>query len=191
MGMRRIDRVWLAAGLALIVLVIAGGWFLLISPKFDETDAVKAETESSEIQLTKRNKEVAVLVGLEKKRNIYLAQLGVKQIALPTTYGMPAFLRQLQATGNDLDVDVSQVSVAAPISSATVPSAVEVGITLVASGSAANIGRFLTALQNGSRAVLVKSVDPDGVTGGITLSISAFCTPPTTPSTSSDTCRAS
>jgi Tfp pilus assembly protein PilO len=190
MGMRRIDQVWLGAGLALIVLVVAGGWFLLISPKFGETDDVNAETQSAEIQLTKLNKEVAGLVELEKQRDTYLAQLREKQTALPTTYGMPAFLRQLQATGNALHVDVSQVSVAAPIKSTTVKTAVEVGITLVASGTPANIGRFLTALQNGSRAVLVKSVEPGEADEGITLSISAFCTPPTTESTSRDACNA-
>ena len=48
MGMRRIDQIWLAAGLAFIVLLVAGGWFLFISPKFGEADDVNAEAATAQ-----------------------------------------------------------------------------------------------------------------------------------------------
>jgi Tfp pilus assembly protein PilO len=193
MGMRRTDQVWLAGGLVLILALIAGGWFLFISPKFSEADAVDAEAETAQIQLIKLNKEDAALDKEETKKATYVAQLKAKQIALPTRYDMPAFVRQLQDTGTKSDIDITQLGVGSPVSSEAAPSAVELPITLTAEGNAADLSKFLTALQNGSRAVLVKSVsitsNPDSTQANIMLS--AFCTPPTRKTDVKDSCEAS
>lgn len=194
MGMRRTDQIWLAGGLALMVLLVAGGWFLFISPKFGEVDEIDAEAETAQIQLIKLNKEVAALEQDERKKATYVTQLKLKQTALPTRYDMPAFVRELQDTGNTLDVDISQLSVGSPVSSATVPSAVELPITLSADGTPANLSKFLTALQTGSRAVLIKSVNvsaQEGASSQASIMLSAFCVPPADKSAAKDSCEAS
>lgn len=192
MGMRRTDQVWLAGGLVLILALIASGWFLFISPKFGEADDVDAEAETAQIQLIKLKKEDAALDEEETKKTTYLAQLKAKQIALPTRYDMPAFVRQLQDTGTKWAVNITQLGVGSPVSSAATPSAVELPITLTAEGDPANLSRFLTALQNGARAVFVKSVsitsNPDSTQANIMLS--AFCVPPTGKTTVKDSCEA-
>jgi Tfp pilus assembly protein PilO len=193
MGMRRTDQVWLAGGLVLILALIAGGWFLFISPKFGEADDVDAEAETTQIQLIKLNKEDAALDQEETKKATYVAQLKAKQIALPTRYDMPAFVRQLQDTGNTWDINITQLGVGSPVGSTAAPSAVELPITLAAEGDAADLSKFLTALQNGSRAVFVKSVsitsNPDSTQASIMLS--AFCVPPTGKTNAKDSCEAS
>ena len=194
MGMRRTDQIWLAGGLALMVLLVAGGWFLFISPKFGEVDEIDAEAETAQIRLIKLNKEVAALEQDERKKATYVTQLKLKQTALPTRYDMPAFVRELQDTGNTLDVDISQLSVGSPVSSATVPSAVELPITLSADGTPANLSKFLTALQTGSRAVLIKSVNvsaQEGASSQASIMLSAFCVPPADKSAAKDSCEAS
>lgn len=193
MGIRRTDQVWLAGGLVLILALIAGGWFLFVSPKFGEADGVDAEAQTAEIQLIKLNKEDAALDKEEKKKTTYVAQLKAKQIALPTRYDMPAFVRQLQDTGNKWDINITQLGVGSPVGSASVPSAVELPITLSAEGNAAHLSKFLTALQNGSRAVFVKSVSLTSGTDSTQASImlSAFCAPPTGKTNVKDSCEAS
>ncbi|NMO50883.1 type 4a pilus biogenesis protein PilO [Actinoplanes sp. TBRC 11911] len=191
--MRRTDQVWLAGGLVLILALIAGGWFLFISPKFGEADDVDAEADTAQSQLIKLNKENAALDQEEKKKATYVAQLKVKQTALPTRYDMPAFVRQLQDTGTKWDVNITQLGVGSPVSSVSVPSAVELPITLTADGDAADLTKFLTALQSGSRAVLVKSVaiTSDTTSTQASILISAFCVPPTGKTTVKDSCEAS
>jgi Tfp pilus assembly protein PilO len=182
MGIRRIDQVWLVGGFLAIALVVTGSWFLLISPKFAEADEVQASADGSGLQLIKLNKEVAALNEQEKQKPTLLRQLHAKQIALPNTYNMPAFVRQLQDIGNEVDVDVSGLTFGTPARAMTVPDAVDLPITLVAKGSPANLSEFLTRLQTGQpRAVLVHAVgltiakpgsaDPTSAN----ISLSAFC----------------
>ena len=40
MGALRSDRIWLYGGLALIALLVASGWFLMINPKYAEAAEV-------------------------------------------------------------------------------------------------------------------------------------------------------
>jgi len=183
MGLRRSDRMWLIGGFLAAALLVTAGWFVLISPKFAQADEVRSQAEGASLQLIKLNKEVAALAALEKKKAAYVTQLRAKQAALPTSYDVPAFVRQLQDSGNALNVDISGITVGGPAKSGTVTDVVELPITLAAEGSPANLSTFLTKLQTGQpRAVLINSVnlnldvaatDQAGTTASIALS--AFC----------------
>lgn len=183
MGARRTDRLWLAGGLVAIIALIAASWFLVISPKFAEGDEVEAEAETTRLQLIKLKKDVTKLAEQAKQQATYQAKLRTSQAALPTSYGIPAFLRQLQDSGAAVNVQVSGFAVAGPVKSATDATAAELPITLTAEGSPADLSRFFTRLQNvQARAVLIESIGlttaPDG--GGLSASIGlkAFCLQP-------------
>jgi len=181
MGMRRTDGMWLIGGLLAAVLLVTAGWFLLISPKFAQADDVRTQADGASLQLMKLNKEVATLAALEKKKGTYVAQLRAKQAALPTSYDVPAFVRQLQDSGNALNVDISGITVGSPAKSGTVSDVVELPITLAAQGSPANLSRFLTKLQTGQpRAILISSVNlniqsTDQAATTASIALSAFC----------------
>nr|WP_296070438.1 type 4a pilus biogenesis protein PilO [uncultured Actinoplanes sp.] len=179
--MRRTDGMWLIGGFLAAVLLVAAGWFLLISPKFAQADDVRTEADGASLQLMKLNKEVATLAALEKKKSTYVAQLRAKQAALPTSYDVPAFVRQLQDSGTALNVDISGITVGSPAKSGTVSDVVELPITLAAQGTPANLSRFLTKLQTGQpRAVLISSVNlnipsTDQASTTASIALSAFC----------------
>jgi type IV pilus assembly protein PilO len=183
MGARRSDRLWLAGGLVAIIALVAASWFLVISPKFAEGDEVQAEAESTRLQLIKLNKDVAKLAEQAKQKATYQAKLETSQAALPTSYNIPAFLRQLQDSGAAVNVQVSGFAVTNPVKSAVDPTAAELPIALTAQGSAADLSRFFNRLQNvQTRAVLIESIGltSGAESGGLTASIGlkAFCLQP-------------
>ena len=197
MTTRRTDLLWLFGGSLAIILLIAGGWFLVISPKFAEADAVQADADTSGIQLIRLNKDVAALVEEEKQKPTYVAQLKAKRAALPTTKSMTTFVRQLQDSGSALDVDVDGFAVGSPVAVKAVPQAAEISMTLTATATAGNLSRFFTRLQTVQpRAVLIKSIsatqnndgdEADQVLASITLSV--FCVEDPANATDPDSCQ--
>ncbi len=185
MEARRADRIWLIGGIMAIIILVTAAWLLAISPKFAEADTVQTEADDTSIQLTRLKKDVATLKEQNAKKATYQAQLDKLVTNLPETYGMPAFLRSLQDSGQAVDVEVTSLSVGGAVASAKVPSAAELPLSLVATGSIANISKFLVRLQQTqSRAVVLSTVSlskggsdgsaPDDVTANLTLT--AFCT---------------
>jgi type IV pilus assembly protein PilO len=186
-------RLWKIGGLVVVVVLAVGSWFLLISPKFAEADEVKAQTANTETQLITLRKRIGELKKQQANLTALQAELRKKQKALPSDSGVPAFLRQLQASGEALNVNVTGVSVSAPVQQANLPAVWALPITMTADGSADDIGKFLQGLQSSaqSRAVLIEtaSLSPQASTaaaGGaasaaatsVNLTLKAFVAPP-------------
>jgi Tfp pilus assembly protein PilO len=185
MGARRGDQIWLVGGLLTIVALVAASWFLVISPKFAQAAGVRADTDTANLQLIQLKKDLAKLAEQEKQRATFEANLRSRKIALPTSYNIPALLRQVQDSGAAVNVEVSGFSVANPAKSAKVPTAVELPINLTAEGTAADLSRFVNRLQNvQTRAVLVTSVSlgqgADKKKISASLGVTAFCLQPAT-----------
>jgi type IV pilus assembly protein PilO len=111
--------------------------------------------------------------------------LATRQDALPSDSGVPAFLRQLQASAAKVGVDVSGVTVGNPGQEKAVNGVWSLPIQLTADGSAAELGDFLNQLQGESqkRAVLIEtaSLTAPGDAGddqALSLSVKAFVAPP-------------
>ncbi|MCY1142856.1 type 4a pilus biogenesis protein PilO [Actinoplanes sp. Pm04-4] len=160
------------------MILVAAGWLLLISPKFTEASEVQAEADDTSIQLTQLRKEVAALKEQNAKKATYQAQLDTLVTHLPETYGIPAFLRALQDAGAATNVKVSDLSVGSSVASDEVQTAVELPLSLAATGTVPNLSKFITQLQQAqSRAVLIDTVtmsSGDEATANLTLK--AFCT---------------
>lgn len=185
MGARHGDRIWLVGGLLTIVALVAASWFLVISPKFAQADGVRADVDTANMQLVQLRRDLATLADQEKQRATFEANLRSRRTALPTSYNVPAFLRQVQDSGAAVNVEISGFSVATPARSKKIPSAVELPITLTAKGSAADISNFINRLQNvQTRAVLLTSVnlseDADKGEVSTSVSVTAFCLQQTT-----------
>ena len=168
MRARYADRIWLLAGATVIVLLAMAGWFLLISPKYAEKDAIASQSDATQTQLVVLRSRINELKKQQADLTTLQAALAKKQTALPSDSGLPAFLNQLQRSGSDTDVNVTGVTVGAPAQQANLSAVWALPITLTADGSTANLERFLTSLQTGqARAVLIESatVTPKSGTG--------------------------
>jgi Tfp pilus assembly protein PilO len=187
MGARNTDRVWLFLGVVVIVLLVAAGWFLVIGPRYTEASDVRAQVDDTETQLISLNKKINELKTQKAKLGEYKAALKANQQALPAKPGVSDFLRQLEVAGDNVDVAVTGVSVAAPVKSTIATDVWELPMTLTAEGAADNLSQFLTQLQSVQpRAVLVKTANfTAGSSSGaqatepsISLALTAYVAPP-------------
>jgi Tfp pilus assembly protein PilO len=192
MGVRNVARIWMIGGLAVIVLLAVGSWFLLISPKFAKASDVRTQVEDTQTQLITLRRKIAGLNAQKAQLPKYKAALKRNQQALPSDSGVPDFLRQLQSSGEKTGVTVSGVSVAAPAPAAGAAGVWQLPITLIADGAPDDLGSFLNDLQAVQpRAVLIQSVNltqgtgdsadsSSGSSGGSSLSLSlmAYVAPP-------------
>lgn len=181
MDARRTDRLWLIGGIVAIVILVAAAWLLAISPKFAEADSVQTEADDTTIQLTKLKKEVAALKEQDAKKPTYQSQLDALVKNLPETYGQATFVRSLKDAGTRTDVAVTVLSAGSTVQSSTVSTAVEMPLSVTASGTRQNVSRFLVQLQQiQPRATLVNAInlsssdETDLVSANLTMT--AFCT---------------
>lgn len=158
MGARHGDRLWMIAGAAGTALLLALGWLLLISPTNADADGLRQQSSDTQQRLGTLRHRLAELQQQKAKLAEYRAALKTNQAALPTDSGVPDFLRQLQASGDAVDVSVSGMSVSASEADSAVPNVYDLPITVTADGTAVNLGRFLNQLQAVQpRAVLIES----------------------------------
>jgi hypothetical protein len=97
----------------------------------------------------------------EQERDLptYRKELAVRRAALPSVPGTPDFVRQLQAAGDKVNVDVTGVTVGDPEPTAQTGT-FALAITLNATGTMAHIEGFLDQLHEvQARAVLIDNVD--------------------------------
>ncbi|WIM97416.1 type 4a pilus biogenesis protein PilO [Actinoplanes oblitus] len=154
----RSDRIWLFGGLALVVLLIVAGWFVMIKPKYAEASDMRGQVEDATTQFAQLRKRLADLKADNENLPEYQADKARYEKALPTADSIPAFLRQLQTLGSTLKVDVSAYTASARSTSAVVSTVEELPISLNATGRVADISKFVDALQNTQpRAVLIRS----------------------------------
>jgi type IV pilus assembly protein PilO len=178
MGARHADRLWMIGGVLAAALLVAAGWFVAISPKKGEVTSLKEQTSTTEIRLISLRHRLAELEEQASKLATYRAALKTNQAALPTDSGVPDFLRQLQRSGDKVDVTVSGVTVSAPQQDAALPAVYDLPITLTADGSPDNLGRFLDELQTVQpRAVLIESANLSSSAGArtsLSVTLKAF-----------------
>jgi type IV pilus assembly protein PilO len=181
MGIRRTDRLWMLGGLAGIIVIVVAAYLLAIKPINADREDKQGQVEDQELALVTLKHDLADLKTKAKDLPTYTAQLDAKKAAMPESYDVPNYLRALQTSGTAVSVTVSGVSVGAPAKSTGAADVVSVAITLTATGTPANLSRFLNRLQNvQSRAVLINSVSLGAAASestdiSATLALVAFC----------------
>ena len=180
MGARRTDRLWLLGGMLLIIMLVVASYLLAIRPVYDDDSFKQGQVADADIQLVGLKRKLADLKSKSNNMAAYTAELQAKRKALPQSYDVPDFLRQLQDSGNAVGVEVSGISVGSPVEVTGSAGVVAVPITLLATGSPTGLSRFLERLQNvQTRAVLIGSVnleagDDSGKTTANVM-LTAFC----------------
>jgi len=183
MRTRHADRLWMIAGVAVAAVLGVVTWLLLVTPQRTEATELTEQIDAATAQATQLRKRNVELAAVHAKINELTRTRDARAAALPPDSGIPAFLRQMQASGNAVDVDVSGISVGQPTELEEVSGVWAVPIQLTAEGTVADLGSFLDRLQSSGqkRAVLVENVTLEGAEGkelSLNLSVKAFVAPP-------------
>ncbi|WP_199515998.1 type 4a pilus biogenesis protein PilO [Nucisporomicrobium flavum] len=186
MASRYGNRLWLAAGFLVVVLLVAGTYFGVVSTMSTDTDALHDQTGTAQLQMVGLRKQIAKLEADRKNEKQLTAARDAYRDALPTDSGVPAFLRQLQASGSDVGVDVSGLTVGTPSKDEAVPGVWSIEIQLTADGEPGELDDFLGQLQGSAqkRAVLIESAalanseSENSKDLRLNLTVKAFVAPP-------------
>jgi Tfp pilus assembly protein PilO len=166
-------RQWTLMTVIAVVLVIAGGWLLLVKPQGSKISAVKDQAASQQQANQVLLQEIASREAQKNTLPAEQAQLQKLAVQVPTVADEPGIIRSLQTSSNGAGVNLITITpggattVTAPAattttttSSATLPSTatgslVELPLTLSVVGTYANIESYLQLLENMPRAMLV------------------------------------
>ena len=186
---RHVNRLWMIAGLAAIALLGLLTWSFAVSPQRTDAAALQAQTEVARDQANTLRTRTVKLTAEKANLPTLKQDLAARQAALPANSGVPAFLRQLQATGTSVGVDISGITVGDPAAVDTLPGVWALPIQLTAQGSVAQLDGFLKQLQGAGqkRAVLIEGAnltsESDAASGAagstsLNLTVKAFVAPP-------------
>jgi Tfp pilus assembly protein PilO len=189
MGARQINQLWMLAGVAAVALLGVMTWFFAVSPQRTDAAALQAQTEVAEDQAATLRTRTVKLTAEKANLPALRLDLAARQAALPANSGVPAFLRQLQATGTSVGVDISGITVGDPAPEEGSSGVWELPIQLTAQGTVAQLDGFLKQLQGAGqkRAVLIEganlTTESDAATGpagstSLNLTVKAFVAPP-------------
>jgi Tfp pilus assembly protein PilO len=108
------ERLWLIGGGVGAFLLMLVGYFLVISPQRQNTQSVNDQTAAAQLQTVSLQQRITALTAQNKDLAKYENKLAELRLALPTTSGLPDFLRTLQSLGNATLADVTSLTVGAP-----------------------------------------------------------------------------
>jgi Tfp pilus assembly protein PilO len=155
------ERLWIIGGAVAVVVLLAIGWFFMVSPKYAETDSLNSQAAATGGQVTVLQQRLAALRKQNQNMPAYLAQLAKERAALPSTSGLSDLLRELQTAGDATGAAVSGVSVGG-VTDVTAGGAklYALPLTLTVTGSVPQLRAFLVQLQQiQPRAVLITSAN--------------------------------
>jgi Tfp pilus assembly protein PilO len=185
MGARHANQLWMIGGLAAIALLGVLSCSFAVSPQQADAAALAEQTQAAHDQADVLRARIVKLkadkANLPTLKNVREA----RKAALPANSGVPAFLRQLQATGTKVGADIRGITVGDPAPVDTSPGVWALPIQLTAEGTPAQLDGFLKQLQGAGqkRAVLIElaNLTSEGGTAGATslnLTGKAFVAPP-------------
>jgi Tfp pilus assembly protein PilO len=151
-----------------VVVVIAGGWLLLVKPQGAKISAVKAQAATQQSANQVLLQEIAARMAQKDTLPAEQAQLQKLSVQVPTAPDEPGIIRQLQSSAAGAGVNLVSITpagataVTATASTATTlpstaPTAqlVELPLSMSVVGTYANVESYLQLLEKLPRAMLV------------------------------------
>lgn len=182
-----LERLWLVGGVLLALVLTVFAFLLFIGPQRSATAQEREQVAAVQQQNDILQARIISLTAQNKKLATYQDDLKRAQLALPSTSGIPDFLRTLQSIGASTSTGLSALTVGVPSPLApTTPAAppatsgsratgtanaaqanavvYSLPITAQVTGSTAALNEFLTQLQSVQpRAVLISSIAESSV----------------------------
>lgn len=153
------ERLWILGGAVAVVVILAVGWFFVVSPQYDQAGTLNDQAATTGDQVTLLQHRLAELRKQNENMPTYLAQLAEERAALPSTSGLSDLLRELQTAGDASGAAVSGVTVGGVADVSTGGAKLyALPLTLTVTGSVQQLRAFLNQLQQVQpRAVLITS----------------------------------
>jgi Tfp pilus assembly protein PilO len=175
------ERLWVLGGVIVALLMVFIGYTMFVSPQNSSTSTAQSEVSSANAANQRLQARINALRVQSKSLAQYQSDLRVAELALPSTSGLPDFLRTLQSIGNATRANVSSLTVGVPAdvtgvagaststggaststSSVARTSGLRVyalPITASVTGTTSELDQFLTQLQSVQpRAVLISQL---------------------------------
>jgi Tfp pilus assembly protein PilO len=168
-------RLWLILTAVVVVAVLVGGWFLLISPNRAEAADLRDQTAATEQQISMLRGTLAELQEMQKNLPAQQAALEAISKQIPSDPALPALIRALTNAGRTSGVDVTNIAPSAPTPLSVIPAAggtttatstqiTVIPLTVTAKGTYTQVQQFVQRLESLQRAFLVQGfqLDPAG-----------------------------
>lgn len=172
-------RQWTLLTAVAVVVVLAGGWFLLVSPQKSKVSDLRAQADAQQQANTTLQSKIAQLQQQKKGLPEQQKQLAEFATKVPDNPALPLLIRQLSAAADGAGVDLVSMApsppqpVTAATASAVTPAAAaapaaleQIQLTLSVKGSYYNVTSYFRSLENLSRAMKVQGWTLAPVTGG-------------------------
>lgn len=105
------NRLWLGGGVAVGLLVIVGGWFLLLSPELSATSDTRDQIEDAQLQNAKLQSNITTLKAANANLPTLVTQLRRSRQQLPVTSGFTTFTDQLAAQAAAAKVTITSIEI--------------------------------------------------------------------------------
>lgn len=184
------------AGVGAGVLLVAAGWFLLVSPQHAQANSLATQTASTAQENSSLQMQLVQLRAQSKDLPAEEAALTKVEAEIPASADLATLIRQLSARAAADGVVLTSLSpgspaaLSAPSGSTHTSAGLAVGaipVSLNASGGYFEMEQFLSDLENLPRAFLItglslapdagattrSSTSPTGASGAVTASITA------------------
>jgi type IV pilus assembly protein PilO len=170
---------WVALAAVAALVILAGGWFLLVSPKRSDAAALRSQTSEKQRANQLLASQLATLKSQAKDLPAQQAKIAAVAAKIPDNGAMPTLIRSLNSAAADTGVELvslapSQPTTVAPAAAAvTAPTAgsttarttaaaasmvgtlQSVGVTLNVVGSYFQVAEYLDRLESLTRAFRV------------------------------------
>ncbi|WP_062386886.1 hypothetical protein [Demequina iriomotensis] len=121
-------KVWIGATVAIALLVVVAGWFLVISPTLTETADTKASIEYEQDRTLQLTQTLETLKAQFAEIDTYKAELAAARAQVPTAAESAEFRRTLEKRASDAGVTIMTVTAGASAVAPT-PAATEAPAT--------------------------------------------------------------
>lgn len=186
--MTKLRQLWLLTALGTLA-VLAGGWFLLVTPKANQASALRSDVDAQLQANRTLQRQIDSLTKQKKDLPKLQAELEKFATKIPNNPALPALVRSLSDAAEKWGVELVAVSPSAPVlapaaapatgtaGTVTAAAAAPVGLTLAhipvtvgIKGTYSQISSFLAEVEGLPRAFLVTtvSVTPPPTSGSAT-----------------------
>lgn len=110
----QLERAWLIGGVLIGLIMVVLAYLVFIGPQRSSTSQVNQKVGNAQVQNEILRAKVEALTAQNKNLASYQHAWQQAELALPSTSGLPDFLRSLQAIGTATSTDVTTLTVGAP-----------------------------------------------------------------------------
>jgi Tfp pilus assembly protein PilO len=160
---------WTALAVVAALVILAGGWFLLVSPKRSNAAGLRAQAAAKQHSNQSLQTQLGVLKAQAKDLPKQQAKLAAVAAKLPADPAMPALVRALNKAASDANVELVSMAPGTPLAVTTVSSTSagtvgggsaagglqQIPVTLNVVGSYFQVAEYLDRLEGLTRAFRV------------------------------------